>query len=87
MESQIAQTLRTFITDNYLFGDRARLPADDASLLETGVIDSTGVLELIEFLEAEYGFTVEDTETLPENLGSVAGLTRYISAKQRQGAA
>ena len=51
------------------------------------MIDSTGVLELIEFLESEYGFTVEDYEILPENLGSVAGLTRYISGKQRQGAA
>jgi acyl carrier protein len=87
MESHISQTLRAFVRDNYLFGDSTRMPADEASLLETGVIDSTGVLELIEFLESEFDLDVEDTETVPENLGSIAGLTRYVSTKQHQGAA
>ncbi|MCC2593650.1 acyl carrier protein [Tessaracoccus sp. OS52] len=87
MESQVAQKLRSFIEDSYLFGDSSRMPADDESLLESGVIDSTGVLELIEFLETEFGFSVDDSETVPENLGSVSGLIRYVSTKQRQGVA
>lgn len=82
MDSQIAERLRAFIEDSYLFGDSSRMPADDDSLLETGVLDSTGVLELIEFLESEFGFSVEDTETVPENLGSISGLTRYVMSKQ-----
>ena len=47
---QIRETLREFMGDNYLFGDTDRLPADEESLLEKGVVDSTGILELIEFL-------------------------------------
>lgn len=87
MDKQVTTTLRAFIEESYLFGDSSRMPADDESLLETGIIDSTGVLELIEFLEEEFGFSVEDTETVPENLGSIAGLTRYVSSKRAQGAA
>lgn len=89
MESTIAAELKDFITSAYLFGDDSRLPADDDSLLETGVLDSTGVLELIEFLEERFHFTVADTETVPENLGSIAGLNRYVSSKigQTAGAA
>lgn len=82
----IAAELKDFVVTAYLFGDDSRLPADDASLLETGILDSTGVLELIEFLEERYHFTVADTETVPENLGSIAGLTRYVSSKAGQAA-
>lgn len=81
MESTIASEVRGFIIEAFLFGDTERLPDDDVSLLEAGVLDSTGVLELIEFLEETYRFSVEDTETVPENLGSVGGLTRYVLAK------
>lgn len=77
----IATRLRAFILDAYLFGDQSRMAADGDSLLATGVLDSTGVLELIEFLESEFGITVEDAETVPDNLDSIAGLTRYVSAK------
>ncbi len=84
METQIAAQLREFISSAYLFGDDSRMPADADSLLETGVLDSTGVLELIEFLEETFGFTVEDAETVPENLGSIAGLTRYVLSKTGQ---
>lgn len=87
MNSDTTEKLRAFIAESYLFGDTTRMPADDESLLESGVIDSTGVLELIEFLEEEFGFSVEDTETVPENLGSISGLNRYISSKRAEGAA
>lgn len=87
MESQVAVDLREFISTAYLFGDESRMPDDNASLLETGILDSTGVLELIEFLEEKYQIAVTDTETVPENLGSVANLTRYIVAKVGQAGA
>lgn len=87
MEQNVAAKLRDYIQESYLFGDSSRMPADDDSLMAGGIIDSTGVLELIEFLEAEFGISVDDTETVPENLDSIAGLVRYISAKRAEGAA
>jgi acyl carrier protein len=86
METQVVAQVKEFIATAYLFGDESRMPADDDSLLETGILDSTGVLELIEFLEETYNIEVEDTETVPENLGSIAGLTRYLTSKTGQAA-
>jgi len=82
MGADVRADLVEFITTNYLFGDTSRLPGDDDSLLEAGILDSTGVLELIEFLEAGFGIEVAEDETVPENLGSVAGLLRYVLRKQ-----
>ena len=59
------------------------MPGESESLLETGILDSTGVLELIEFLEGEFHIRVTDTETVPENLGSIAAITRYVLAKKQ----
>lgn len=73
--------LREFIRTNYLYGDDTRMPGDDDSLLEKGVLDSTGVLELIEFLEERFSIEVCDTETVPHNLGSISGLTRFLMGK------
>jgi len=81
MEAQVKAQLREFISTNYLFGDETRAPGDEDSLLEKGVLDSTGVLELIEFLEDYYGIEVLDTETLPDNLGSISCLTRFVLGK------
>ena len=81
MATQLKTQLKEFISSAYLFGDDSRMPSDDDSLLETGILDSTGVLELIEFLEETFEISVEDTETVPENLGSISGLTRYVLAK------
>ena len=81
MDQQIASGLKEFISSNYLFGDESRMPADTDSLLETGVLDSTGILELIEFLEENYGISVEDVETVPENLGTLANIARYVTVK------
>jgi acyl carrier protein len=81
MESKIAAEVREFISTAYLFGDESRMPADEVSLLESGILDSTGVLELIEFLEDHYHFQVADTETVPANLGSIQGIARYVVSK------
>jgi acyl carrier protein len=71
-----------FIVSNYLFGDAARTPQDEESLVESGVVDSTGILELIEFLESRFGIEVSEAETVPDNLDSVANLTRFVEEKQ-----
>jgi acyl carrier protein len=66
-----------------LFDDSIGLSEED-SLLETGVIDSTGVLELVAFIEETYGIKVEDEEIVPENLDSISNITSYIGGKLSQ---
>ena len=78
---QVRAELRDFIVANYLFGDVARAPSDDDSLVEGGVIDSTGILEMIEFLESHFGIEVSETETLPQNLDTISNLTRFVMSK------
>ena len=72
--------VRRFIQDNFY---AAGLPdlADDASLLDLGIIDSTGVLEVVTFLEETFGITVEDGEMLPENLDSVRNIVSFVARK------
>jgi acyl carrier protein len=78
--NDIGTSLREFIKENFLFG--ADDPFSDGdSLLEHGIIDSTGVLELIMHLEDTYGMSVEDAELLPENLDSIDNLKRFIAGK------
>ncbi len=82
MDTQIRADLTEFIVTNYLFGDIAGVPRDDDSLVEGGIIDSTGILELIEFLESHFGVEVSDSETVPENLGSISNLTKFVMSKR-----
>lgn len=82
MEAQIRSALTEFIVTNYLFGDTSRTPATADSLVEDGVIDSTGILELIEFLESRFDIAVTETETVPENLDSIARMTTFVLGKQ-----
>ena len=74
-------TLRGFILNNFLFGQNGHVLQDDDSLLEQGIIDSTGVLELVSFLERDYRLTIEDEELIPENLDSVANLASFVRRK------
>jgi len=73
--------IREFIVETFLFGaDDAQLEDGD-SLLESGVIDSTGVLELVGFLEEEFEIEVKDEELVPENLDSIDNLAAFIAKK------
>ena len=72
--------IETFILENFLFGNADGLK-DDTSFLEEGIIDSTGVLELITFLEDEFGIKVEDDELIPENLDSINKITQFLQKK------
>jgi len=81
MPSQIEADIRSFIADNFLFReDRASLDADE-SLLEAGLIDSTGVLELVAFLERRFDIRIPDEDMLPENLDSIRGLVAYVRGR------
>ncbi len=82
MDTQIRAELTEFIVTNYLFGDISKTPRDDDALVEEGVIDSTGILELIEFLESHFGIEVSEAETVPQNLGSISSLTQFIMSKR-----
>lgn len=72
--------IRTFIVENFLFGNADGLE-DDTSFLEEGIIDSTGVLELVTFLEEAFNIKVDDEELTPENLDSIDNVTAFIERK------
>jgi acyl carrier protein len=72
--------IRAFIVENFLFGKDDGLE-DDTSFLEEGIIDSTGVLELVSFLEEEFGIAVEDEELIPENLDAINNVVEYLKRK------
>jgi acyl carrier protein len=81
MNVLIAQEIRGFVVANFLFGQEGGSLSEEQSFLETGIIDSTGVLELVAFLEQRYGISVDDRELLPENLDSISNVTRYVTRK------
>ena len=72
--------IRAFIIENFLFGNDDGLK-DDTSFLDEGIIDSTGVLEMVNFLEEEFSITVDDEELIPENLDSINNVTAYLERK------
>jgi acyl carrier protein len=77
---EIREKVRQFIISNFYVADPATL-ADDASLLDAGIVDSTGVLEIISFIESEFSVTVEDQEMLPENLDAVSNIVKFVQKK------
>jgi acyl carrier protein len=77
----IEQEIRQFIIDNFLFGELDAILSGDDSLLDRGIIDSTGVLELVAFLEDKYVMKVQDDELVPQNLDSVNGLVQFVNRK------
>jgi acyl carrier protein len=79
---RIEQQLREFIAANFLYGQPAVI-GSDVSLLESGIVDSTGMLEMIAFLEETYGFSIEDHELVPENLDSIQNLVAFVQRKRR----
>lgn len=79
--TDLPHTLRAFLVDHFLFGDDNGM-SDGDSLLELGVLDSTGVLELVAHLEKSYGIKVEDDELVPENLDSIENLVRFVESKR-----
>jgi acyl carrier protein len=81
----VRQEIRRFIVQNFLFGQDQDL-ADGTSFLESGIIDSTGVLELVAHLEEAYGVKVQDDELTPDNLDSIDAIAAYLERKARSAA-
>ena len=77
---ELKDKIRTFVVENFLFGNNQNLE-DTTSFLEEGIIDSTGVLELVGFIEEEFSIIVEDEELIPENLDSIYNVTAYLGKK------
>ena len=73
--------IRQFVVENFLFGQNDKQVSDTQSFLESGIIDSTGVLELIAFLESKYAISIADEELVPANLDSVERVARFVDGK------
>ncbi len=80
---EVRGSLRDFITENFLFGDGNGFN-EHTSFLESGIVDSTGMLEIINFLEERYGITIEDDELVPENFDSLNQLGTFLARKLRE---
>jgi acyl carrier protein len=75
------ETLRHFVLENFMFGAAPDELDENVSFLDSGIVDSTGVMELVGFLEDRFGITVEDAELTPENLDSISRLCGYLQSK------
>lgn len=80
-EVDIKAKLRQFMKNNFLLGNDSNLKDDD-SFMGEGIVDSTGILEVVSFVEEDFGFKVADEDLIPENLDSLNNLTAYITKKQ-----
>ena len=76
----VLQSVKAYVVENFLFGDDSRI-GPDTDFLENGILDSTGVLELVGFLEEKFGIRVEDDELVPDNMNSLEKIAGYISRK------
>jgi acyl carrier protein len=79
----IKKTVRAYILENFLMGDAGEQLSDDRSFLDHHIIDSTGFIELVTFLESTYGFRIADEEMIPENLDSLDYIARFVASKTR----
>lgn len=76
----IETELRRFVVDNFLYRRQAHF-SDDDSFLSMGIVDSTGMLELVSFLEKHYGIHVDESDLIPENLDSVIQMAQFVRRK------
>ena len=83
----IKTKIRTYILENFLFSDDQSLLNDTDSFIETGIIDSTGIVEIITFLEDEFTIQVQPEEMIPDYLDSVDRITDFVTRKKSQDSA
>jgi len=79
-EADIRKKLREFIKNNFLLGNDSNL-TDDDSFMGKGIVDSTGILEVVSFVEENFGFKLPDEDLMPENLDSINNLVKYVTAR------
>lgn len=82
MTSSVAGQVRSFVVETFLFGDTKTPLPEDGSLIENGLIDSTGILELVAFVEETFDITVSDEEILPANFDSIAKVEAFVERKR-----
>ena len=80
--SELENKVRNYILENFLFTDDQSALENSDSFLEKGIVDSTGMLEVIYFLEDDFEISVKDNEMVPENLDSVNNIVNFIKSKQ-----
>ena len=83
--ADIKKELRDYIVENFLFGDTETEFSDADSFMEKGIIDSTGILEVITYIEENFDVKVEDEELIPENLDSIDNIAKFIERKVKEG--
>jgi acyl carrier protein len=76
------EDIREFIVENFLFGDDTGLK-DNSSFLEEGIVDSTGIMQLVSFIQEQYLIVIEDEELTPENLDSIQKVADFVQQKRR----
>jgi acyl carrier protein len=84
---RIEKQIREFLAANFFLGDDPAALAGSASLIEAGIIDSTGVLELVGFLEETFDIRIDDDDLVPENLDSIDNIVRFVTRKQETASA
>jgi acyl carrier protein len=78
----VQEDIREYIVDTFLFGEDGGL-REDSSFLEEGIVDSTGIMQLVAFLQERYLITIEDAELVPDNLDSIRKVMRFIEVKRQ----
>jgi len=78
----IENQIRTFINENFLFGDETVQYTNDDSFIRKGIVDSIAILELVMFVQEAYHIKVQDQEITPDNFDSINSLAKYIQSKQ-----
>lgn len=78
----VERTICSFIVDHFLFGDASIALARDQLLVQSGLVDSTGILEIVAFLESEFGVNTSDEELAVDNFGSIAAIAQFVVTKQ-----
>lgn len=81
MSDAIKSQVRAFIVENFLFGDGNYPLADELSLVDSDLVDSTGILEMVTFLEETFGISLADADIVPDNLDSIDRIARFVSLK------
>lgn len=83
MTSEVERSVREFIVESFLFGEGGDELTDGESLLDAGIIDSSGILELVAFVERSFGIEVQDSELVPANFDSIAAIARFVQQRRR----
>jgi acyl carrier protein len=80
-EANLKTFIRDFISKNFFINNTSIIFSDQDSFTEKGIIDSTGVLEIVQFIQSTYGLTLSDSEIIPENLDSIEKISLFIKRK------